>query len=895
MFSLCVGLSTTVVYSQEETSGKGNPLPDSAIFSGTRTVTAADESWARFRKAEKMNDYGGWQWYGRFLDEYAKRTNPDGSLPSAVEYYRLIQDARDPWVSRRAANGWYPVGPLDRPFSFGGLSNYGVGRVNCVAFDPSNDAVWYMGFGQAGIWKTTDTGNTWTEMNNGLPILRISDIAIDPTDSKTIYACLGDFEYCEISLWSEDRKRNTHFGLGIYKTTDGGNSWKPTGLSVALTDFDGSLFRRVFVNPKNNKEVVAAGISGIFKSTDGGDNWTKVYNGVIGDMEMVESNDQKLYAAGRYLEFYGKGEAIVLQSTDFGSTWQTLSTPWPKQSAVTRVELALAPSDSNYVYAACAGGNGGTFYGFYLSTDGGKNWTQKYNHYNNLLSYLPWDSANGNYSQGKYDLALCINPINKKIVYMGGIQTLYSDNEGVDFYHIYSNENHVDEHQFKIHPKLNKWVLCNDGGLYAMDTNPTKTTFDDMFNNNANLSNCEFKAHGINVGSFYRVGISPFDTTAFVAGAQDNGSVVGNSWFYTSGGDGMDCAIYNNEWITSSQYGSFYHFVGGNFDNSMFAGNGRDGTGEWTTPMVPIFSYDQTNQLIQLDDLYLLYDQLVNYANFFDAKSSFVSTRPGTAIDISNAQTGKTYLAKKPNNSLNTPGEVWRCDMQTTTWTDITAGLPDSIYVTDIAIDQTNDSIVYVTFSGFTNGQKVYKTSDAGKTWKNISNNLPNLPVNTVVCDSLDKYHGVYIGTDVGVYYFNDTLNNWQNFSTNLPNVIVSDLDMNPTNHTLVAATFGRSMWAYRLPERPIVKPNRVKLQKLSNIKVMEDNTGHCFIEIPDGLPSMISYDILNQSGQRVMRGNLRNGDNMVDNSTLSSGVYYLRIYTSSQMLVVKKISVSKD
>jgi photosystem II stability/assembly factor-like uncharacterized protein len=522
-------------YSQLTTDNK-LAFPDSSVFTGKANVLDAEEAMFEFKKKNQLHQYGGWKWYGRFLSEYGQRAGSNGELPSSQDYLQILETSRKPNVDIRSSNGWYPIGPFQKPSTLGNLRSYGMGRANCISFHPTNAGIWYVGFGQAGIWKTTDSGKTWTETNNGLPILRISDIAIDPNNTNVLYCCVGDFAYCEISLLSVDRKRNTHYGMGVYKSTDGGNSWNPTGLSAKQTDFDGSLFRRVFVNPKNSNELVAAGVSGIYKSQDAGASWTKVYNEVIGDLELNESNSNILYAAGRWMEFTNTGAADILKSYDFGNTWQKLTVPWNASGVVTRIEIALAPSDTNYIYANCVGGNGGELKGFYLSKNAGKDWKKVYNWGYNLMSGDPEDSTTQGYSQGKYDLALCVHPTDKNRVYLGGIQVLYSSNGGADFAYAYSPDNHVDEHQFKIHPKLNKWILCNDGGVYAMPINPVITTFKEVMLGTVNKGTAELLCKNMNVGSFYRVGISRFDTTAFVSGAQDNGSILGKNWSFLSGG-----------------------------------------------------------------------------------------------------------------------------------------------------------------------------------------------------------------------------------------------------------------------------------------------------------------------------------------------------------------------
>lgn len=866
-------------------------MPDTGLFKGVSTAAEAEEALMTFGQQQGLKNYGGWKWYGRFLNEYAQRSNPDGSLPSATECLKEINRVKSSQLANRGVeNGWYPIGPFNKPQAFGSLLSYGMCRANCVAFHPTNNAEWYVGYGQAGIWKTIDTGNTWTEMNNGLPILRISDIAIDPNNPSVLYACLGDYEYGGVSLLSMDRKRNTHFGMGIYKSTDGGLNWSPTGLSAAQTDFDGSLFRRVFVNPANSNEVIAGGISGIYRSNNAGASWTKINGTAISDMEMVEKSPNIIYASGRWLDFFNIGSAKTLKSYDFGKTWTELTIPWPAQGAVSRVELALAPSDTGYVYAVCAGQNWGDLYGLYVSKNGGKTWSKTYNLKNNLLSNEPQDSTTVGYSQGEYDLALCVNPTDKNKLYLGGIQSLFSNDGGANFELVDNPIYHVDHHQYKIHPKLNIWVACNDGGLYVLDPDPVTTSFDLALSNSFNEAQCAFKSEGMNIGSYYRVGLDMRDTTSIIAGAQDNGTVAGNSWFYTSGGDGMDCGVWGNNWISSAQYGAFYHFKNGVYDFGFRDGNNYEGNGEWTTPFYADYRFDADLGEYFLNDVYVLYNQLVSANTGWVAVSNFTNKRVGTAMDISNPDTGRIYIAKKPRLSDKTPSEIWTKDFAGSNWQNITAGLPDSLYVTDIATNPQNGQQAWVTLSGFVPGQKVYYTKNAGKTWKNISYNLPNIPVNTVIYDYLDSSHGFYIGTDLGVYYLNDNVSTWKYFSKNLPNVIVSDLEMNPTNHTLYCSTFGRALWACTLFK--VNEKNNVKNIALQDIKINNPVDKILHIQMPGNIGNNCGFDLLNQTGQLVKTGKLLPGENRIGCAEVKPGVYYLKLSESGNILGVEKIYI---
>ncbi len=166
-------------------------------------------------------------------------------------------------------NAWVPIGLIDLVPSTAALPIHDLGRLNSIAFHPTDVNTFWVGAPQGGIWETTDGGQNWMPLGDNLPVMHISDIAVDPTNPNVMYISIGDDGHMALISYYTARAR--HYGLGEYKTSDGGETWEPSGLTFDLLDDVESLMRRVFINSENTSELVAAGVFGIYTSADAGE------------------------------------------------------------------------------------------------------------------------------------------------------------------------------------------------------------------------------------------------------------------------------------------------------------------------------------------------------------------------------------------------------------------------------------------------------------------------------------------------------------------------------------------------------------------------------------------------------------------------------------------------
>ena len=845
----------------------------------------------------------GWKAEHRWLNEFNKRVDPNGDFyDGSVFYDEAIRVAKLKQYSDSKISGWIPVGPTQRADS---SLTKGMGRINCIAFHPSDPNTYWVGVAQGGVWKTSDDGQNWTPLTDDLPILRISDIAVNPNNPDVMYICVGDYAYLDSGLDLDDRKRHSHYGMGVYKTTDGGASWNPTGLTYQLTSLDGSLMRRVFIDPANENNLVAAGISGIFTSFDAGANWTTINDSLIRDLKMDPNNPHTLYASCGYLGNSDKGTAGIMKSTDFGANWTWLDTGIPPTGSVLRIEIAIAPSNSNHIYAIAVDSISG-FYGLYSSLNAGLTWVYSDAGQKNILEWYEGASPGG---QGWYDLSIIVDPSDENTIYTGGVNLWGSSDGGLNFdgvsmwWDLAGPGVHADQHQIKHNPLNGKFYICNDGGL-VRTSNIEIGSWDDAYNTPGYSwpTVWEYMSDGMQTCSFYTVGTSDGNPGSFISGAQDNSTYYNNdgNWSNLFGGDGMDALLHPTDSdviFGSSQYGRIvYSTDGGSSYTQMNKPSDEDG--EWVTP----FMYKPGTTDIVYAGFGNLYSAFPGN-DFQNAMSNF-GNMPGASVpspisnfNVSESDQSTIYVAKRVYYSYDQLSEFWMTENDGSSWSNKTAGLPDSLYFTHIEIDDDNPQNVWVAVAGFEPGKHVYHSIDGGNNWTNVTYDLPNLPVNCIVHFNNSYYNTVYVGTDIGVYYSNDTLFSWLPYNLNLPNVIVSDLEINYSEQKIYAATFGRGVWQTDVLSDSL--NGNVGLQEYNDLKGLEielspnPNSGSFSLSINGFEGDMLALDVIDVMGNVIHSKELYvlNGElKTVLDYDLPDGMYFLKLSEGKKMRTVRFI-----
>lgn len=715
---------------------------------------AFDSAWAGrpYVLSKGWKQFQRWYW---FMDQ---RTYPTGERPDPTVYAHAMEEVMamrqaPPGLVRSTAN-WSPLGPL----SWNTTSyNPGNGRVNAITVDPSNPNVIYVGTPSAGLWRSMDGGNSWQALFTDLPSMGVSGIVVDPQDPNVIYIATGDGDGADT------------YSAGVLKSTDGGATWNSTGLNWNMDDTRTTRGLRMAGN--DDHVLLCAASSGVFRTTDGGTTWSQVRVGTFRDVEFQPGNDSIVYACSNTFHISTDNGAHFLQQNNNGL---------PSGSLVGRMAIAVTPADPLTVYVLCSKQEDSGFLGLYRSADGGQSFTLCANA-PNMFGYEDDGSDTG--GQSWYDMALAADPEDANTVYLGGINVWKSTDGGYNWdieshwtYPSLIGYTHADIHTLEV---FNGHVYCgSDGGIHASS---------DGAENWTDLS------AGLDITQFYRFGGSELLPYKFMAGAQDNGTnrLINGNWTHVYGADGMEAAIDpgdpNIVYGSSQNGGILRSYNNGNDWDDI--GDNISEDGPWITPYL-IDGNEPTRLVAGFYNVWITWDRGENWAMMTNwSQDEYVR-----CLALAPSNSDVIYAARQDL--------VQRSDDGGFTWTDISNGLPN-LSPTSFAVDPTDPMHVYVSFSGSSAGNKLFASNNGGQNWTNYSMNLPNIPVNSVVYEP-GTNNGLYVGTDMGVFYTNDYFSNWLPYGQGLPNVVVNELEINMAAGKVRAATFGRGLWESDLFTSPV-------------------------------------------------------------------------------------------
>lgn len=678
------------------------------------------------------------------------------------------------------------------------------GRIIDLAIHPTDKSYWFVAVACGGVWKTTNAGTTFQPVFDKQGSFSIGCVTFDPSNPSTVWVGSGE----------NNSQRSVSYGDGVYKSMDGGKSWKNMGLKKS------EHIGKIIVDPKNSQVVYVAaqgplwgpgGDRGLYKTTNGGDSWEHVLkisdNTGVSDLAMDPRDNNVLYASSYQRRRHvwtlinGGPEGAIYKSTDAGKNWFKLTEGLPGGD-VGRIGLAISPVNPDVVYALIEAAEGG---GFYRSVDRGATWEKRFDYKSTSAQY--------------YQELFC-DPKDVDRIYSMDTYMQVSEDGGKTWTRMSNNHRHVDDHALWIDPdNTNHLLIGGDGGLYETYDRGVNFRF---FQN-------------LPVTQFYRVATDNSEPFYYVyGGTQDNntwggpsrttnsGGITNDDWFLVVGGDGYQAQIDPTD--PNIVYGEWQYAGLVRMDRKsgevMFIQpqpeKGEELRWNWDTPLL-LSSHSHTRLYISANRVFRSDDRgntwkaispdltrqidrnklpVMGKIWHADAVAKNASTSFfGNIVSFAESPKNENLLFVGTDDGLiqitEDGGKNWRR-------MDKFTGVPDTTYVSDLLASQHNESVVYATFDNHKNNDfkpYVLKSMDKGRTWTSIRGNLPdNGAVYTIAEDHVNP-NLLFAGTEFGVYFSIDGGKKWIQLKGDMPIIAVRDLQIQRRENDLVVGTFGRGIY----------------------------------------------------------------------------------------------------
>jgi len=678
------------------------------------------------------------------------------------------------------------------------------GRIADFAVNPNNHSEWFVAVASGHVWKTVNNGTTFEPVFDNNGVYSIGCVVIDPNNTNIVWVGTGE----------NNHQRSLGYGNGVYKSCDNGKSWKNMGLK------DSRQIGKVLIDPRNSDVVYVAaegsvwgpgGDRGLYKTSDGGKTWKKILeiseNTGVNNVILDPRNPDVLYASSEqrrrhvFTKIGGGPETAIYKSSNGGESWDKLTNGLPGAD-MGGIGLAISPVNPDIIYAIIESTPDAK--GFYRSIDRGASWQKMSDHC----------------AQGQYYNEIYCDPKNADKVYSVETVSQVTSDGGKTWTQVGNNKRHVDDHAMWIDPDDTRhFFIGSDGGAYE--------TFDGgkEFIFKSNLPVVQFyRVQVDNSRPFYYVYGGTQDNNSMGGPSRNTAGagVLTDDWFNTNGGDGFWSQIDPvdpNIVYAESQYGGMVRYDRKSQEAVDIRPEPRKGENSyqwnWNTPLMisphsPTRLYTTANKVFRSDDRgsswQVISDDLTAKIDRntwpvmgkywpIDAVQKDISTSLyGTIISFDESPVKENLLYAGTDDGLIQVSE----DAKNWTKLDKFPGVPENTYVSDIFASRFDENVVFASFDNILRDDfKPYllKSTDKGKSWKSIAGNLPeNGTVHSILQDTQNP-DLLFVGTEFGCFFTIDGGGNWIQLKAGLPSVCVKDMTIQKRENDLVLATFGRGFY----------------------------------------------------------------------------------------------------
>ena len=679
------------------------------------------------------------------------------------------------------------------------------GRIVGIAVHPKDPAVIYVAAASGGVWKTENAGASWQPIFDSQGSYSIGVVTLDPRDPKVVWVGTGE----------NNSQRSVGYGDGVYKSIDGGRSWKKMGLERS------EHIGRIVIDPRDSNVVYVAaqgplwgpgGDRGLYKTADGGATWDKVlsiseHTGVT-DIVMDPRNPDVLVAASyqRRRHFFtlinGGPESAIHRSTDAGKTWTKITAGLPPVD-LGRIGLAISPVNSDVLYATveAADGKGG----IHRSRDNG----------------LTWEKRNDFDSGAMYYSQITADPADVERIYVMSVFLQVSDDAGQTLRNLGERWKHVDNHVIWVDPvHPHHYLVGGDGGVYETWERGRTWTFV------ANLPVTQFYDVDVDTSKpFYYVygGTQDNFTLGGPSRTRSNHGILNQDWFVAQGGDGFVSRVDPTD--PNTVYAESQHGVLVRYDRRTGERIGiqpQEGKGEprlrwnWDAPFIisphsPRRLYIAANKLFRSDDRGNSWKAVSgDLTRQVDRNKLPVMGRVWGPDAVAKNQSTAFYsnisaLAESPKRegllyAGTDDGLIQVSEDGGSTWRkhESFPGVPKDAYVSRLIASLHDPNTVYATFTNHQNADfapYVIRSTDAGRTWTSMAGDLPKRGSTYAFAEDHVDPKLLFVGTEFGLFFTKDGGQRWYQHKAGLPTIMVRDIAIHRGEHDLVLGTFGRGIY----------------------------------------------------------------------------------------------------